>query len=218
MRFFLSLMMICALAVTARAQTDVYKLADRVDDHYNHIQSLQVHFTETYNGAGIQRRESGTLKLKKPGKMRWDYQEPQKKLFVSDGKTAWFYVPGEQQARRAAVKKLDDLRSPLQYLLGKTKLEKEFESLSLAPDAKPVQAGDAVLRGVPKSMADRVSQVLLEITPDNLIRRITIEELDGSSTTFDFSDEKINVPLADAQFKFNPPPGVETVEATGIAE
>jgi outer membrane lipoprotein carrier protein len=189
-----------------------------VDDHYNHIQSLQVHFTETYNGAGIQRRESGTLKLKKPGKMRWDYQEPQKKLFVSDGKTAWFYVPGEQQARRAAVKKLDDLRSPLQYLLGKTKLEKEFESLSLAPDAKPVQAGDAVLRGVPKSMADRVSQVLLEITPDNLIRRITIEELDGSSTTFDFSDEKINVPLADAQFKFNPPPGVETVEATGIAE
>lgn len=166
----------------------------------------------------MQRVESGTLELKKPGRMRWDYQEPQRKLFVSDGKTAWFYVPGEQQVRKSSVKKLDDLRSPLQYLLGKTKLEKEFESLSLAPDVKISQAGDVVLRGVPKAMADRISQVLLEITPEGHFRRIVIEELDGSTTEFEFSGEKTNVTLADGLFKFVPPPGVETVEARGISE
>lgn len=218
MRFARFILCFVFLAASAWAQTDVHKIADHVDAFYNHLQTLQVNFTETYRGAGMQRVESGTLKLKKPGRMRWDYQEPQRKLFVSDGKTAWFYVPGEQQVRKSSVKKLDDLRSPLQYLLGKTKLEKEFESLSMAPDVKVSQVGDVVLRGVPKAMADRVSQVLLEITPEGHFRRIVIDELDGSSTEFEFSSEKTNVPLADTLFKFVPPPGVETVEATGISE
>ena len=209
---------IVLLAACAWGQADVHKITGRADTFYNHIQTLQVNFTETYRGAGMQRVESGTLELKKPGKMRWDYEQPQKKLFVSDGHTAWFYVPGEQQVRKAPVKKLDDLRSPLQYLLGKTKLEKEFQNLSLAPDAKPSQPGDVVLRGVPKSMADRVSQVLLEITPEGHFRRIAIDELDGSTTEFLFSNEKTNAVLPDSRFKFVPPPGVETVEATGIAE
>jgi outer membrane lipoprotein carrier protein len=218
MRISRILLCVVLLAASAWAQTDVRKIAGHVDDFYNHIQTMQLHFVETYRGAGMQRVENGTLALKKPGKMRWDYQEPQRKLFVSDGKTAWFYVPGEQQVRKAPVKKLDDLRSPLQYLLGKTKLEKEFESLSLAPDVKITQPGNVVLRGVPKAMADRVSQVLLEVTTEGHIRRIVIDEMDGSSTEFEFSGEKTNVALADGQFKFVPPPGVETVEATGIAE
>lgn len=200
------------------AQTDVHKIADRVDDHYNHVETLQVDFTELYHGAGINRAESGTLQLKKPGRMRWDYREPRPKLFISDGKTAWFYVPGEQQVRKAPMKKLDDLRSPLRYLLGKTKLDKEFDALSLAPDVRPMEAGDIVLRGVPKSMADRVNQVLLEITPDSRIRRIVIEEGDGSTTEFQFSNEKANVALADAKFRFSPPPGVEMVDATEITQ
>jgi len=200
------------------AQNDVHKIADRVDQHYNHVETLQVSFSETYRGAGISRNETGTLELKKPGKMRWDYRQPRPKLFLSDGKTAWFYVPGEQQVRKAPVKALDDLRSPLRYLLGKTKLEKEFNGLSLAPDVKPLESADVVLRGVPKSMADRVNQVLLEITPDSRLRRIVIEEADGSTTEFQFTDEKTNAPLADSRFKFNPPPGVETVEATEITQ
>ena len=109
--------------------------------------------------------------------MRWDYDQPRPKLFLTDGHTAWFYVPGEQQARRTPVKQLDDLRSPLRYLLGKTKLEKELDGLSLAPDQKPLNAGDVVLRGVPKGMGERVEQTLLEVTPDGLIARIVVEEL-----------------------------------------
>jgi outer membrane lipoprotein carrier protein len=204
---------LCLSAAGQSKSMDVHQLADNVDKRYNSISSLEAKFTELYRGGGMSRTESGTMYLKKPGKMRWDYSVPRAKVFVTDGKNAWFYVPGEKQARRASVKDLDDLRSPLRYLLGKTKLEKEFEGLSLAPDAPPSMAGNTVLRGVPKSMADRVSQVLLEITSEYRIARIYIEELDGSSTEFRFLDQKDNVAVADQRFKFSPPPGVEVMEA-----
>lgn len=200
------------------AQTDVHALADKVDQRYDHLRSLQADFTETYTGAGMTRTESGTLLLKKPGQMRWNYDQPRAKLFVTDGHTAWFYVPGEKQARRTSIKQLDDLRSPLRYLLGKTKLEKELEGLSLAPDQKPMNAGDVVLRGVPKGMRDRVEETLLEIAPDGLITRIVVEELDGSITEFRFHQQKENVQLADQEFHFVPPPGVEIVAGTEMTE
>ncbi len=222
MRFFSCLAVLALIAATGAAQTvaqiDVHKLAESVDRRYNNLQSLQTQFTESYRGAGMVRNESGTLWLKRPGKMRWDYTEPRPKLFLSDGRTAWFYVPGEQQVRRTSVKKLDDFRSPLRYLLGKTKLEKEFVGLSFAPDVKPLDAADIVLRGIPKGMEDRITQVLLEISSDSQIRAITIEEADGSTTQFRFSDQKQNVPIADNRFHFIPPPGVETVEASEISQ
>ncbi len=218
MRLFPGIAAVLLLGTLAVAQADVHSIAEGVDRRYNHMQSLQAQFTETYRGAGMARNESGTLWLKRPGKMRWDYREPRPKLFISDGKTAWFYVPGDQQVRKASVKKLDDLRSPLRYLLGKTKLEKEFRALSLAPDVKPLAPEDVVLRGVPKGMEDRVTQVLLEIAPDSQIRAITIDEADGSTTQFQLSDQKQNVQLSDGRFHFTPPPGVETVEATEISQ
>jgi outer membrane lipoprotein carrier protein len=191
---------------------DVHAIAQAVDERYNHLRSLQAEFTEIYRGAGMERTESGTLWLKKPGKMRWEYRSPRDKLFLSDGRDAWFYVPGERQVRRTAVKKLDDLRSPLAFLLGKTKLEKELQGLSLAPDVTPLAAGDVVLRGVPKSLADRVSQVLLEITPDHWIGRILIEEVDGSVTEYRFSSHRENVDVPDQRFQFVVPDGVEVIE------
>src|SRR6266478_4426671 len=89
---------------------DVHALARAVDEHYNRLRTLQAEFTEVYRGSGIERTESGTLwlakgGLKKPGKMRWEYRSPREKLFVSDGKDAWFYVPADRQARRTPVKK-----------------------------------------------------------------------------------------------------------------
>lgn len=198
------------------AQPDVHAIAEKVDQRYNRIQSLQAQFTETYSGAGMTRHESGTLELKKPGRMRWDYTEPRPKLFLTDGTTAWFYVPGERQARRASVKQIDDLRSPLRYLLGKSKLEKEFVGLAIDSNAKPVNPGDIVLRGIPKGMEERISQTLLEVTPDGLITRIVAEEMDGTVTEFRFLQQKENVQLADQRFKFVPPSGVEVVQATEL--
>src|SRR5262249_44230407 len=149
-------LLLASLAVASPA-SDVPAMAQAVDNRYNHLHTLQAEFTEIYRGAGLERTESGTLWLKKPGKMRWEYRSPREKLFVSDGKDAWFYVPDERQARRVSVKQLDDLRSPLAFLLGKTKLEKELQGLSVAPDVPASMDGDVVLRGVPKVMADRIS-------------------------------------------------------------
>ena len=80
-------------------RTSVHDIARAVDEHYNHLRSLEGEFTETYSGNGAQREESGTLWLKKPRKMRWEYRSPKEKLFVSDGQSVWFYVPAERQAR-----------------------------------------------------------------------------------------------------------------------
>jgi len=203
-------------SVGLAAQSDVHAIAETVDQRYNHMQTLQAQFTESYAGAGMKRTESGTLELKKPGRMRWDYSEPRPKMFVTDGTVAWFYVPGERQARRTPVKQIEDLRSPLRYLLGKTKLEKEFVGLAVASDAKPANAGDIVLRGVPKGMHERVSQTLLEVTPDGLITRIVVEEMDGSVTEFRFLQQKENVQVSEQRFKFAPPAGVEVVQGTEL--
>ena len=218
LRSFPIVMAILLAATPMAAQPDVHAVADKVDQRYNHMQTLEAQFAESYSGAGMTRKESGTLLLKKPGRMRWDYDEPRPKMFLTDGSTAWFYVPGEKQVRRTPVKQIEDLRSPLRYLLGKSKLEKEFMGLAIVTDAKPVNAGDIVLRGEPKGMQERVSETLLEVTPNGMITRIVVEETDGSVTEFRFLQQKENVQIADARFKFVPPPGVEVVEGTQLVE
>ncbi len=210
--------LVLTLASSADALEDVHSIATAVDEHYNHLHTLQAEFTEVYRGSGMERTEAGTLWLakggmKKPGKMRWEYRSPREKLFVSDGKDAWFYVPGDRQARRTDARKLDDIRSPLAFLLGKIKLEKELRGLSLAPDLAPAAAGDVVLRGVPKALAGRVSEILLEVTPQHRIARIVINEADGSVTEYRFSEQKEDEAISEGRFRFSPPPGTETVES-----
>jgi outer membrane lipoprotein carrier protein len=148
--------------------------------------------------------------------MSWDYTSPQKKIFVTDGATAWFYVPGERQARHTPLKKLDDLRSPLRYLLGRTQLDKELRGLSLAPNVQPETSGDVVLRGVPVGMEDRISQVLLESDTLGFLRRIVMEEVDGSTTEFRLKNQQENVVASDTQFHFQPPSGVEVLQSNKL--
>ena len=201
-----------ALSAVPGTVPDVHTIAKAVDEHYNHLRSLQMEFTESYRGNGLDRTELGTLWLKKPRKMRWEYRSPKEKLFLSDGVNAWFYVPGERQARKEPFKKLEDLRSPLGFLLGKTKLEKELRGLSLAADVEPLSSDHLVLRGVPSGMEDQIREVLLEITPDKRIVRIILQGSDDATTEYRFSDQKENVAVADQRFRFEPPPGVETIE------
>lgn len=206
-----------ALASSAQ-QINVKRFASQVDDHYNQLKTFKAAFTEIYQGPGISRTESGTLWLKKPSRMRWEYHVPHEKLFLIASDHAYFYVTGEQQAHKATVKNLDDIRSPLRYLLGKTKLEKELEGLSLAPDLQPIVAGDIVLRGVPKMMRDRVSSVILEISPAHQIHRIVIRGVDDTTTDFRFSQIEENIPVQDSLFRFTPPQGVQTIEDNQVTQ
>jgi len=145
MRVSAVLLLIASVIAADAVAEDVHAIAQAVDEHYNHLRTLQAEFAELYSGSGMERTESGTLwlakgGLKKPGKMRWEYRSPREKLFVSDGRDAWFYVPGDRQVRRTEARKLDDIRSPLAFLLGKSKLEKELQGLSFGQE----QAGKGV--------------------------------------------------------------------------
>ncbi len=197
-----------------RAQAPDSALIHRVDDHYNRLRTLRAHYTEHYTGMGLDRTESGTLLLKKPGLMRWSYDSPPGKLFVLDGKYAWFYTPGDAQVSRAPAKQLDDLRSPLRFLLGHTQLAKELDQLATAPDGPPGATGqDFRITGIPKGMAQRVHLLTLVVTPSGSIERMKLEETDGALTEFTFTNMEENISVKPSDFIFTPPKGVTTVDA-----
>ena len=186
----------------------VHDLASRVDRHYNQLHSLQSRFSESYEGLGISRAESGTLFLLKPGRMKWEYTAPAGKLFLLDGKYAWFYSRGDPKVQRIPAKELDDLRSPLRFLLGHTELEKELEHLEMTP----THNGQFTLTGQPKGQQKRVRLLTLTVTLDGAITAIEIEETDGALTRFTFTGEQPGAHLPPDVFQFTPPPGVPVVD------
>ena len=195
----------------ARAQTDVHALAAKVDAHYNHLASLRATFTEHYSGMGQQRTETGTLLLRKPGRMRWSYADG--KLFVLDGKYAVSYTPGDPQAQRVPAKQLDDMRSPLRFLLGHTRLEKELDHLQVSPGPN----GSEVLSGTPHYAMNpgdqRVQRIAVTVVPaTGAIAALRIEEIDGTVTEFTFTDMQENTGSRDSDFLFVPPAGVSVVD------
>jgi outer membrane lipoprotein carrier protein len=141
--------------------------------------------------------------------MKWDYSSPAGKLFLLDGKFAWFYARGDSQVQRIPAKELDDLRSPLRFLLGHTELEKEVNSLTLAS----LPNGQFTLTGQPKGQEKRLNRLTLTVTGEGTITGIEVEEADGALTRFTFTAEKTNVPIPAEEFRFTPPPGVPVVDA-----
>jgi outer membrane lipoprotein carrier protein len=205
---FLAAVFLSAVSV-AQQGPSAHELAQRVDRHYNQLRSLKAGFTESYEGLGMRRTESGTLLLLKPGRMRWDYSSPAGKLFLLDGKYAWFYTKGDPQVQRIQAKQLDDLRSPLRFLLGHTELEKEMDTLTLSP----VADDRFTLSGQPKGQEQRVSRLALTVTAGGVIVGIEIEEVDGAITRFAFSGEAANAAIPAEEFRFTPPAGVPVVNA-----
>ena len=183
------------------------QLARRVDKYYNALHSLRTAFTETFHGMGINREETGILLLRKPGKMHWSYTNPPGKVFLLDGKYAWFYSPGDAQVQRVPAAQLDDLRSPLRFLLGHTQLQKELEGLTLSNTGAGLQ-----LSGVPKGMENRVEKIVLGVNADGAIHSMVIDETDGAQTAFTFKESQADAPAPDTDFVFHPPPGVPVVD------
>jgi len=205
----LSILLLACPVFSQSKDPDVHSLAQRVNQHYNKLHSLKAGFTESYAGLGMHRQESGTLLLLKPGRMRWDYASPPGKLFLLDGKYAWFYTQGDAQVQRIEAKKLDDLRSPLRFLLGHTELEKELTQLTL----KPAPNGEFALTGQPKDQEKRIPRITLTVTKEGAITAIEIEEIDGAITSFTFTAEIPNAPAPPDAFHFSPPKGVPVIDA-----
>jgi outer membrane lipoprotein carrier protein len=204
----LKLLLAAFLLPACSLAQDADSLLRKVDDHYNRLSSLRARYTERYTGMGLDRTESGTLLLKKPGRMRWSYDQPAGKLFVLDGKYAWFYTPGDDQVQRVPAKQLDDLRSPLRFLLGHTQLKKELGSLTVTQDSHGIH-----IAGIPVGMEQRIKTLTLDVIPAGAIQHMRLEELDGAITEFSFTQIEENVPARDSDFVFIPPKGSSIVDA-----
>jgi outer membrane lipoprotein carrier protein len=209
---FLVFQQVLGMGIAARGQgvsrPDAATLR-QVDDHYNHLVSLRARFVERYTGMGMNRSESGTLLLRKPGRMAWHYDTPAGKVFLFDGSFAWFYTPGDPQAQRIPAKQMDDLRTPLRFLLGHTRLEKELVHVTVSADGDQTR-----ITGIPKGMEERVKQLSLRVTAAGVITEMRLEEVDGAVTEFSFSDIRENVPAAKEDFTFKPPAGVTVVNGS----
>ncbi len=205
LRLVPSLLLLAGLTAAGFAQSND-AILHAVDAHYNHLSTLKASYTERYTGLGMNRSETGTLLLRKPGRMRWIYSAPVGKVFVLDGKYGWSYTPGDAEVQRIPAKQIDDLRSPLRFLLGHTELKRELDGISVTS-----QGANFLIRGVPKGMAERVKQLSLLVNATGLIQSLRLEEIDGSATEFSFTDMQENLPIPASEFSFTPPAGVTIV-------
>ena len=211
-RALLSCTLLCAPVLGAQTQPSAQALAAKIDARYNALHSLQVQFTQVYDGMGMHREERGTLLLRKggrlhAGKMRWTYAQPAGKLFVLDGKDAYFYTPGQSEVQRVPARQLEDLGSPLALLLGHAGMTKQLDGLTIAPAAN----GDATLAGVPRGLGRQVARLSVTASPDGIIHELAVEEMDGARNRFRFSDEQANPPAPASAFVFTPPVGTHVV-------
>ena len=179
-----------------------------VENRYNKAQSLQVFFHESYSAPQRPKTtESGTLRLRKPGRMRWDYTDPAGKLFLSDGKSLYIYTPANKQVEKMKMQESEDMRVPLAFLLGKLNFEKDFQGFQSR------QEGELTwIVAKPKSENLPYTKVEFAVSPDFQIRRLQVTGYDRSVTDFAFDQEKINPPLDAKVFRFQLPAGATLVE------
>lgn len=202
-------------------QRTARQIAQAFDAHYHEVRTLAGYFLEKYTsgGSGLV-VESGTVYFEKPGRMRWDYDSPETKMFLDDGKDIWFYVPADHTASRTPVKESSDWRTPIALLAGKVNLERLCGSLTLGSsttpggkDATASEAGDAVLVcGPRKADEDIFQEVLLEVNPQNQLVRLDVKQPGDIEMDFHFGDWHENVPIGSAKFHFEPPRGVAIVD------
>ena len=152
--------------------------------------------------------------LKRPAKARWDYSEPERKLFVSDGKSVFFYVLGENHATKSSIKESVDPQIPFLFLLGRGNLRRDFSRIELLSSERPVTAGNVVLRLVPKRAPEVFKQLMVEVSPASYeVRRLVIFERSGARMDFLLSNVRENFVAPDSQFQFTPPAGVTVKNA-----
>lgn len=187
--------------------------------HYSSARTLQASFLERYLDNGrVVRVEAGDAYFLRPGKMRWDYQAPEKNTFLVDGKYVWFYSPSDHTATRVPTRQSEDWRTPLAFLTSHMKLSRLCSSLEPARNERPSQAGDAVYRCVFHQSLDtgapQAKSVLFDVSPQGELDRILIPQDGGIELEFSFKNWQWNPGLAKGLFQFIPPP--DTVIVDGL--
>ncbi len=215
------------LITLATAVPSADSIRHALEGRYQHARTLKAQFFERYSdGSGGVAAESGVVYFSRPGRMRWEYESPERKLFLVDGANAWFYVPADHTASRAKIKQSSDWRTPLALLAAKTDLSKLCRKIELAGDSSSSKdsdlqpaTGDAVLRCVPRGSEEGAAtpDVLLEVDPQGWLARIVIHEAGNAQTEFRFGNWAENLPIPEAKFHFEPPAGVAIVDEESLA-
>jgi outer membrane lipoprotein carrier protein len=208
---------------------EVKELTARMEVRYRSAKTLQATFLERYaeNGSVV-RSEAGIAYFRRPGKMRWEYERPEKDLFLVDGKTAWFYVPADHTVTRVPARQSGDLRTPLALLAGQMKVSRVCSHVEFADTEKPVAEGDVVLRCFvrgEKQDAARTDNpenalgaagandaVFFEVARDRgELARLIVRQPGGIEVEFRFENWRFDPAVPDSLFRFEPPPGVAIV-------
>jgi outer membrane lipoprotein carrier protein len=194
-------------------ENDLESAIDALQKRYAQVRDLKMDFIQNYRSPRRSpRTETGILYLRRPGMMRWEYKSPGEKLFVSNGKMIYFYLPEERQVQKMPVKESRDQRVPFLFLLGKGNLKKDFSKIEWATDDKPFFQGNKVLYAYPKKNIDEFAKILMEFDPHVLqLQRITIFDIDGSKSEFVFTNIKENLGVNAQVFNFKIPANVEIV-------
>jgi outer membrane lipoprotein carrier protein len=208
---------------------DAGTISAALEARYQHARALRATFFERYSdGHGGVSSESGTVYFSRPGRMRFEYESPEEKLFIVDGTNVWFYVPADRTASRAKLKQSSDWRTPLALLTGKADLSKLCRSVQLADaetekesarDGRSVPDGNSILVCQPRDTAanDPSYQVLFVVVPQSQLARVLIREPGHIETEFRFGNWEENAEIPEIKFHFQPPPGVAIVDEESLA-
>jgi outer membrane lipoprotein carrier protein len=206
---FVSATVIALLALpTAAQQQTAEQVAAALQEKYDQIRDFSADFTQQYESGVLKRKitERGKLQVKKPGRMRWDYTAPEKKLFVSDGSRIYLWVPADNQVTTSQVPKQDEATTAVLFLVGKGNLTRDF-NVSFIGEAP---AGTHSLRLDPKLPERDYDWLQIVVDQRSLqIRSLTAADRQGGQSTFQLSNFKENVGIPDSTFTFKIPPGAD---------
>jgi outer membrane lipoprotein carrier protein len=205
-----------AATLARAADFTAAELAEALQKKYEGIKDFTADFVHSYEGGVLRKHitERGHLLIKKPGKMRWEYTTPEQKLFVSDGVKMYSYLPQDKQVIISSVPAEDQVTTPTLFLAGKGHLTRDFNpSLIERPAGMP--AGTLALKLIPKIRQRDYDWLVLAVDPANLaIRGLVTVDAQGGKSSFSFNNLKENVDLADKEFAFKIPRGVEIVNSS----
>ena len=219
--------------IAGGSASSVRTVVHALEARYHRATTLKAVFFERYgDGNGAVSAESGTVYFSRPGRMRWEYESPQEKLFLVDGTNVWFYIPADHTASRAKLKESSDWRTPLALLTGKADLGRMCRSISFDDPAKdshalpsdqPATPGDTVIRCIPREAASDadsggVREILFETDAEAHLMRVVIRQPGNLETEFRFGNWEENIAIPELKFHFKPPAGVEIVDESKLAD
>jgi outer membrane lipoprotein carrier protein len=220
LKSILSLVVICLVAATsvgaetmvsagAPVSKDLKQVLDRLQRHYHDTNSFTAKFNEEIAAVGAPKKNrTGTVSFRKPGRMRWEFDDPEKQTIVSDGETLYSYDPDLNQVVETPLKQALKSSSATSFLLGIGNINRDFKA-AFAHPATPTGLVDLILDA--KTGGYKI-EVGLDPKSYNLMTLTLTDQL-GDVTRIDFSDIHDNVELPDSLFAFRTPAGADVVTA-----